>query len=277
MTTNNTSLSIIMPAYNEENRLPDTINMFLVWVKQNPKLNIELIIVNDGSTDKTEDLIHSFKNRYSWITLINEQHVGMMNAIISGINNSKYDLVGTLEADSPVHPKYFESFLHFISDNDIIIGSRFLGNKIKGKSIARRIISKLNSILFSSVFTCPIKDPQISFRLYKKKTIQKILPILKLKHDGFKSSEIIVKAHGLGFKLKEIPVEYTHKTDSKAVPGGIKAIEVIIGASLAFCNLWIISLKEFSDGILPICPIKGAQIIKLFNKDKNKVGIDDYC
>ena len=88
MTSNNISLSIIMPAYNEENRLPETINMFIEWKIQNSDLNIELIIVNDGSTDKTDDIILSFHRKYSWIKLINEKHVGMMNAIISGIKKN---------------------------------------------------------------------------------------------------------------------------------------------------------------------------------------------
>jgi len=261
MTLKNISLSIIMPAYNEENRLPETLNMFIEWKKQNSDLNIELIIVNDGSIDKTNDIALSFHHNHSWIKLINEKHVGMMNAIISGIHCAQYDLIGTLEADSPVHPEYFNTCLDYVNDYDIIIGSRFLGNKVKGKSIARRIISKLNSILFSSLFVCPIKDPQISFRLYRKKSIQNILPLLKLNHDGFKSSEIVVKAHSLGFKLKEIAVEYTHKIDSKAVPGGLKAIVITFNATLALCKLWFISFRGFREGILPICPIKGTPVI----------------
>ena len=97
MTLKNISLSIIMPAYNEENRLPETLNMFIEWKKQNSDLNIELIIVNDGSIDKTNDIALSFHHNYSWIKLINEKHVGMMNAIISGIHCAQYDLIGTLE------------------------------------------------------------------------------------------------------------------------------------------------------------------------------------
>ena len=99
------------------------------------------------------------------------------------------------------------------------------------------------------------KDPQISFRLYRKTCIQKILPILSLKHDGLKSSEIAVKAHSLGFKLKEIPVDYTHNIDSKAVPGGIRAIKVTVLATLALFQLWFQSIKEYRDGVIPFCPV----------------------
>ena len=76
-------------------------------------INIELIIVNDGSTDKTEAVVQSYIIKYNWIKLFNTTHVGMMNAIVTGIKNAKYDLIGTLEADSPVHPKYLISFLPY--------------------------------------------------------------------------------------------------------------------------------------------------------------------
>ena len=105
MSNNKVSISVVMPAYNEEDRLPVTLDEFTQWANQNLDINIELIIVNDGSTDKTEAIVQSYINKYNWIRLIQETHVGMMNAIFTGINNANYNLIGTLEADSPVHPR----------------------------------------------------------------------------------------------------------------------------------------------------------------------------
>ena len=258
------SLSVVMPAYNEENRLPDTLNNFSVWVANNSYMDIELIIVNDGSTDTTREIILSYIEKYSWIKLIDESHVGMMNAIVSGINNAKYSLIGTLEADSPVHLNYFLSFLPFMEDNDVIIGSRFLGKNIIGKSLARRIISKVNSLLFTTLFSTPVKDPQISFRIYNKKSVELVMPLLALKHDGFKSSEIAVKLYGLGLKIKEMPVEYFHDEDSKAVPGGLAAINVTLVALLALFQLWVLTIKEYNQGVYSVCPLRGAKIIDIF-------------
>ena len=265
MSNNKVSISIVMPAYNEEDRLPATLDEYTQWVNQNLDINIELIIVNDGSTDKTKAIVQSYINKFNWIRMIQETHVGMMNAIFTGINNANYNLIGTLEADSPVHPKYFKSFLPLMYQNDIVIGSRFLGKKVQGKSLIRRIISKANSKLFTFLFACPVKDPQISFRIYRKTCIKKILPMLSLKHDGFKSSEIAVKAHSLGFQLKEVPVDYTHDEDSKAVPGGIKTIKVTIFAILALLQLWFQSIREYRDGILPLNPVNKF-FYCLFNK-----------
>ena len=83
MRSNQISISIVMPTYNEENRLSTTLDKFTQWVNNNLDLNIELIIVNDGSTDKTEAVVESYINMYNWIRLIKETHVGMMNSILT--------------------------------------------------------------------------------------------------------------------------------------------------------------------------------------------------
>ena len=70
MRSNQIAISIVMPAYNEENRLSTTLDEFTQWVNNNLDLNIELIIVNDGSTDKTEAVVQSYINLYNWIRLI---------------------------------------------------------------------------------------------------------------------------------------------------------------------------------------------------------------
>ena len=259
-------MSIIMPAYNEEDRIISTLNDFAQWVQKNPKNEIELIIVNDGSTDRTEEIIQSFIDMYSWIRLIKTDHIGMMNAIFTGMKKAENNLVGTLEADSPVNPQYFIAFLDYIDENDIIIGSRFLGKKVLGKSLARKFISKMNSLLFTFLFSSGIKDSQISFRLYKKSCIDKILPMLNLDHDGFKSSEIIVKAYGLDYKMKEIAVEYFHDEDSKAVPGGLKTIKVTFFALLAIFQLYFQSIREYRSGIFINCPVNMKKLIDFIFK-----------
>ena len=90
--------------------------------------------------------------------------------------------------------------------------------------------------------------------------------MLSLKHDGFKSSEILVKAHGLGFQLKEIPIDYEHNRDSKAVPSGIKTIKVTVLATLALFQLWFQSIKEYREGVILFCPVNINNIFLLFNR-----------
>ena len=89
--------------------------------------------------------------------------------------------------------------------------------------------------------------------------------MLSLKHDGFKSSEIVVKAHSLGFQLEEVPVDYTHDEDSKAVPGGIKTIKVTIFAVLALLQLFAGNDK---DGITKHNVLKAIQQDGFFSFNK---------
>ena len=98
-------LSIVIPAYNEETRLPPTIKKVLQWADQTTVFDIELIIVDDGSEDRTCELVREFSGQDSRVRLIEETHVGAFHAIIVGFQSAKYSLVGNMDADCAVHPR----------------------------------------------------------------------------------------------------------------------------------------------------------------------------
>src|SRR4051812_16274501 len=92
------SLSIVIPVYNEEQRLPPTIKILSAWKDQQTLFNIEVIIVDDGSVDGTRDLVKTFVAKDPSVQLIEKEHVGYMNATITGFNAAKHEWVGTMEA-----------------------------------------------------------------------------------------------------------------------------------------------------------------------------------
>ena len=98
-------LTIVIPAYNEETRLPPTIKKVLQWADQTTVFDIELIIVDDGSGDRTCDVVREFASKDSRVRLIQETHVGAMHAILKGFQVARYPLVGNMDADIAVHPQ----------------------------------------------------------------------------------------------------------------------------------------------------------------------------
>jgi|ETNmetMinimDraft_2_1059921.scaffolds.fasta_scaffold33445_1 glycosyltransferase involved in cell wall biosynthesis len=248
-------LSIVIPAYNEEKRISKTLDTIVEWRSNNDEFEIELIVSDDGSIDNTREIIKNYMNIYSWIRLVKNKHIGMMNAIISGVNQAKHSFIGTLEADGSCHPREFNKFVRFLDDYDFIVGSRYMG-RVQGKSFFRRILSKGMSTMFNLLFAFKLLDPQVSFRMYKKVVIKSVLPKLRLNHDGLKCSEIAVKAYGLGYDIVEVPIEYSHNSDSRAVPSGLKGLYVVAGATLALVYLWIQTHHEYQAGMFKRNPLR---------------------
>ena len=245
------SLSLVIPTYNEERRLPATLRTLSEWLPQSP-FDAEVLVIDDGSRDGTRRVAGEFGDKIPDLHFVEIAHAGYMNAIITGLRQSIRPWRATLEADGPVHPRMFASFAADFPDYDIVMGRRT--NLVEGKSLFRRLLSSVMSRLFSIFFKGGIHDPQIGFKLYRGEMLEKVLPLLTLRHDGLKSAEIIVKALAFGYRVKEVPVQYKHDEDSRCVPRG--NFSVVIKAALALFELWAKSYVEFKRGDLPLGPVR---------------------
>jgi len=264
MTESKVLLSLVIPTFNEEKRLPATLQILAEWIPQS-RFDVEVIIVDDGSADRTADVAKSFLPQIPQLQFCEVPHVGYMNAIITGLKKSTRPWRATLEADCPVHPRMFESFAADFPDYDIVMGSRILrGDEgaVEGKSWFRRMLSSIMTNLFSILFKGGIHDPQIGFKLYRGRVIDQILPLLTLRHDGLKSAEIIVKTLALGYRVKEVPVRYKHDEDSRCVPKGNYGI--VVRAAWALLELWAKSYVEYKRGDLPACPVRFGFVLLPF-------------
>lgn len=249
-------LSLIIPTYNEEKRLPSTLQTLAEWIPGSC-FDTEVIIVDDGSRDKTREVALGFLPQIPGLRFYELPHVGYMNAIITGLKKSHRPWRATVEADCPVHPRMLESFFQKYSDFDIVMGSRVLRqgpHTVQGKPLFRKILSSLMTHLFSILFRGGIHDPQIGFKLYHAAVLDQVLPLLTLRHDGLKSTEIIVKALALSRRVKEVPVSYQHDEDSRCVPKGNYGI--IFDTAWALVELWAKSYVEYKRGDLPVCPVR---------------------
>jgi dolichyl-phosphate beta-glucosyltransferase len=270
-------LSIIIPAYNEETRLPPTIKKTLQWADQTTLFDVELIIVDDGSGDRTCDLVREFAIKDSRVRLIEETHVGAMHAIIAGFQAAKYSFVGNMDADCAVHPREYERLLPFVHETGIAQGSRVLRSGLQPvvKSLFRKFLSLNFFILSRCAFKNQVKDPQIGFRLFKKESVLKIIPTLRLWHDGLKHGEIVFRAYGLGMTVTEIPVLYIHNEDSRCLPRGkVRAAFIALEAAAALISLWFQCSMDYQLGRLKRSVTRGSYLVwpfTLFSAKDRKI------
>jgi len=220
------NLSIIIPCYNEQKRLPRTIEKLKNWLLAQKKFEVELIFSNDGSSDDTikimQDCKIDFENKdLCLVKIFDFEHRGYIETLFDSYKKASNEIICNMEADCSILPQNFEKFLFYINTHDMIQGSRILkDNNIRqyNKSVLRSSVSNLFSLFFRFLFKCNIYDPQCGFKMFKKKKLLKCLDNIKLHHDGLKVTELTIRFLQNKYLIKEIPVENFHDNDSRLVP-----------------------------------------------------------
>jgi len=223
-------LSVIIPAYNEEKRIPATlldINKYLE--KQN--YSYEIIVVNDGSTDNTANVVENLKSQVSNLKLIdNKQNCGKGCVVKQGMLGAQGEYRLFMDADNSTTIDHLEKFWPFISvpkgrdlasggkqGYDVVIGSiEVKGAKIHEEAAwYRRWLGRISKYIIRIVAGLwEIHDSQRGFKLFSAKAAEAIFSKQTIMRWGF-DIEILVLAKKMGFKIKEVPVAWSNPGESK--------------------------------------------------------------
>ena len=210
------SLSVVIPAYNESQRIKNTIDAVLKYL-ENWKIKFEIIVVDDGSIDNTADIVKNIKDKRVRIVK-NGKNYGKGYSVRNGVLNSKYEYVLFSDADLSTPIDMIDKFEKYL-DYDIIIGSRALSESdIKIKQPFYREFMGKTFNKFVRLFTVRgIKDTQCGFKLFKRNIAKKIFERATLNGFGF-DVEILYIAKLNGIKIAEVPVVWKNSRISKVRP-----------------------------------------------------------
>lgn len=203
-------LSIVIPAYNEENRIRNVISKFCNFYPDS-----ELIVVCDG-TDNTAKIVKGFSLECPKIKLLEfSGRLGKGKGIIEGFKVAKGDNIGFVDADESVEPDDLKKMLEALSSVDGVIASRRLKeSKILVKQpLIRRIPSRIFNIIVRVIFSMDFKDTQCGAKLFKKKAIKDVLADLKTKDFEF-DVELLWKLKKKGYNIVEYPITWKHSEGS---------------------------------------------------------------
>jgi dolichyl-phosphate beta-glucosyltransferase len=206
-------VSIVIQAYNEEKRIGESLGKIIEYCKDNLE-GYEIIIVDDGSDDKTSEIISKYDNPNIEV-LKNKTNMGKGYSVKQGLLKAKHPLVLFSDADLSTPISELKKFIACISHGyDIAIASR----KVRIKQpIHRKIMSLTYPLLVKLIVLRGIKDTICGFKLFKTDTAKKLAELQTLNGFSF-DAEILFIAKKLGCKIKEIPVVWTNDKNSRVNP-----------------------------------------------------------
>ncbi|MEK9186144.1 MAG: dolichyl-phosphate beta-glucosyltransferase [Patescibacteria group bacterium] len=210
-------LSIIIPAYNESERLPLT----LIDIDKNlseQEYSYEIIVINDGSTDNTAEIVERFTPIIKNLKMLdNKENHGKGGAVQQGMLIAKGSWRLFMDADNSTSIAEFNKILPYLKEGyDIVMGSRGVrGAVINPPSPLRRYLAgKLGNLFIQMMLLRGTKDSQCGFKCFSEESAERIFPILRTKQWAF-DVEVLVLAKKMGYRVKEMPVNWADSPASK--------------------------------------------------------------
>lgn len=197
----NIEISVVLPAFKEEENIEKAVLDVHKYLKNNFS-EFEILVVNDGSMDKTKEIVKKIIKDIKNIRLINhETNRGYGAALRSGFKNAKHNLVFYTDSDNQFNIEDLNLLLPHIQKYDIVAGFR-LNRK---DPLMRIFVAWIYNLLIRLFFGLRVKDIDCSFKLYKRKIFDKI----KLYSDtGFIDAEVLIKAQKAGFTIAQVGVKH---------------------------------------------------------------------
>jgi dolichyl-phosphate beta-glucosyltransferase len=212
--------SIVIPAYNEGERLGATLEKVLGYVREQG-WNAEVIVVNDGSRDNTADLVRGFAVKHPMLRLVeNPGNRGKGYSVRNGMLQARGEVVVFSDADlsSPIEemPKLLEALA---AGADIAIGSRWLRAELQTQrqSLHRQLFGRIFNFLLRMILGLKFKDTQCGFKAFTRRAAQTILPLQRIERWGF-DPEILFLARKFAFRVEEVPVRWGHAGGTRINP-----------------------------------------------------------
>ncbi len=216
-------LSIVIPALNEEGRLPSTLESIRVYLEKNEDLlPAEIIIVDDGSEDRTGELIRACSSRWGveYRCLRHETTLGKGAAVRTGFGSSRGELVLISDADLSAPIEELEVLLNAFSPDRLIIASRAVDRSLifHPQPFYRDLMGRCFNLIVQGLLIPGIHDTQCGFKLFPGELARALAEVGRVQ--GFAwDVEYLYLARLWGFEIRELGVRWAHVESSRVLPG----------------------------------------------------------
>lgn len=213
-------VSLVIPCFNEEKRLGKSLQKLALFLKERSE-EFEVIIVNDGSTDQTQEVANSFANNFENFSLVNlETRQGKGAAVRTGFQKALGEIVVFTDADFSTPITEIDKLLNKINSGfDIAIGSRALDQNLvkKHQNFFRELMGKGFNFIVQKIAVPGIFDTQCGFKAFRTKTTEELFQKQIIKGFGF-DVEILYLARKKSLRVAEVPVLWYNDPASRVQP-----------------------------------------------------------
>jgi hypothetical protein len=258
-----TTLSVVIPAYNEEKGIAEIANRVLAVessLKNAGVDTLELVVVDDGSRDKTAEIASSIMG----VRLIKHtKNRGYGGALKTGFAQSKGELIGFLDADGTYPPEYFPQLCKAaLQGADLVIGSRMAGEDSK-MPFTRRVGNIFFATLLTIIARQQVTDSASGMRVFKREILERIYPL----PDGLNLTPVMsTRAIHEGIAIKEIPIPYSERlgrSKLSVVRDGRIFLQSIIWTALTYNPVRILGLLGMGGLIISAITLLALIIARL--------------
>lgn len=212
--------SIVLPAYNESERIGASLEKIFAHAVQRG-WNAEVIVVNDGSSDDTAAIVLAQAARCPGVKLIeNPGNRGKGYSVRNGMLHAHGDVLLFSDADLSSPIAEADKLFAAIADGaDIAIGSRWLNTELQTRRqpLYRQFFGRIFNLALRLILGLHFKDTQCGFKAFNRRAAQTLFPLQRIERWGF-DPELLYLAKRLGFKVREVPVEWAHREGTRINP-----------------------------------------------------------
>jgi glycosyltransferase involved in cell wall biosynthesis len=209
--------SIIIPAYNEQERIGASLEKVIAYVSQQG-WSAEIIIIDDGSSDRTPQIAAEFSAKTPMVRLVkNPGNRGKGYSVRAGMMNAFGDIILFTDADlsTPISEagKLFRSIA---GGADVSIGSRWLDSHLQTgrQPLYRQLVGRMFNLVLWGILRLNYQDTQCGFKAFSRRAALSLASMQQIERWGF-DAELLFLARKTGMKVAEIPVEWAHDHRSK--------------------------------------------------------------
>ena len=247
------SLLILIPAYNEADRIEPVLNDYATFFREKYAGRFEIMVVLNGCRDNTLEVVQRAAAKFPEIKSLDfPAPIGKGGALIEGLKfASRADLVGYVDADGATSPKAFLDLVQHCGVADCAIGSRWIPGAVlyQQQSRKRQVFSRIFHLMVQTLFRMNIVDTQCGAKVMKREAIERIHASLRIADVAF-DINLLYCLKRERYKVLEVPTEWTDKAGSK-----IRLNRGALGIVLSVIRLRLI-YSPFYSWLRPFRPVE---------------------